>query len=73
MLGDFTLHHSMRNPRDYTKYDGQADELVSMMADHGMRLIIPPITYPAKRRTTGTAIDLVWGNDVAESSTPTNS
>jgi ribonuclease HI len=68
MAGDFNLHHPMWNPPNYKKHDSQADELVEMMADNSMRLIIPPgtITYPAKRRTAGTAIDLVWGNEVVE-------
>jgi hypothetical protein len=62
IAGDFNLHHPIWNPSNYAKYESQADELIEMMADHSMRLIIPPgtITYPAKGpRSSGTAIDLV--------------
>jgi hypothetical protein len=64
MAGDFNLHHPMWNPQGYTTHDSQADELVEMMADHDMRLLLPPgtVTFP----NAGTTIDLVWGNESAE-------
>jgi primosomal protein N' len=66
MAGDFNLHHPLWNPQGYTKHEAQADELIEMMADHKMRLLLPPgtITFP----NAGTTIDLTWGNENAEQS-----
>src|SRR5208337_2024834 len=46
-----------------------SEELLDMMADHNLKLLLPAetITYP--HRTTGTMIDLVWGNAKAEERT----
>src|SRR5271169_993367 len=62
--GDFNLHHPLWNPEGYRKQDTKAEELIAFMANHGMKLISPPgtITFPR----TGTAIDLVWGNNQTE-------
>jgi hypothetical protein len=70
MAGDFNVHHPLWNPPNYTTREDYADELIHMMADKSMRLLIPPgtITFPGKGRTKGTAIDLVWGNEMAEQS-----
>ena len=64
IAGDFNLHHPLWNPQEYNRHDHQADELIEMMADHGLRTILPPgtITYPSAK----TAIDLVWGNENVE-------
>ena len=64
IAGDFNLHHPLWNPEGYMKHDTQADELIEMMADHNMRLLIPPgtVTFPNR----GTTIDLTWGNENAE-------
>src|SRR5579859_685511 len=63
MAGDFNCHHPLWNPREYTTQDEDADALVVMAAELGLNLLIPAgsITYP----NTGTAIDLVWGNNEA--------
>jgi exonuclease III len=82
MAGDFNLHHPLWNPPTYAKHEDDSDELIRLMADHSMRLLIPPgtITFPdrrnkkttnpttptAMRQERGTAIDLVWGNEAAE-------
>ena len=64
MAGDFNLHHPLWNSEGYLKHDAQADELIEMMAEHNMRLLLPPgtITFP----NAGTTIDLIWGNENAE-------
>ena len=45
------------------RHDEEADALVEMMSDLELNLLLPPgtITYPR----SGTAIDLVWGNNEA--------
>ena len=64
IAGDFNLHSPLWNPTGYDRHDRQADHLVTMMAEHGLRPLLPPgtITFPR----AGTAIDLVWGNEKAE-------
>ena len=64
IAGDFNLHHPLWNPQGYTTHDRRAEALLDMMADYGLRLLIPPgtITFPR----TGTAIDLVWGNEATQ-------
>ena len=66
IAGDFNTHHPLWNPPGYTRHDGEADTLVTMMADLGLKLLLPAgtVTYP----DAGTAIDLIWGNDKAENS-----
>jgi Endonuclease-reverse transcriptase len=69
MAGDFNLHHPLWNAWDYDVHDAQGDELIEMMADAGLKLLLPAgtITYsPTGSSRRGTAIDLVWGTDVAE-------
>ena len=71
ILGDFNLHHPLWNPQNYTMHDTEADELVEMMGDMGLRPLLPPgtITHPSKNLANpagGTTIDLVWGNENAE-------
>ena len=63
IAGDFNLHHPTWNHPKYHRHDTEADDLVEEMLQLGMQLIIPPgtITYPK----SGTAIDLVWGNEQA--------
>jgi len=64
MAGDFNLHHPLWNPPGYRTQDRRADDLLEMMADYGLRLLLPSgtITFPR----TGHAIDLVWGNEVTQ-------
>jgi ribonuclease HI len=64
MAGDFNLHHPLWNPREYTTHDHRADVLIEMMADYGLRLLLPSgtITFPRN----GTSIDLVWGNEATQ-------
>ena len=64
IAGDFNLHHPLWNPQGYTTHDRRAEALLDMMADYSLRLLIPPgtITFPR----TGTAIDLVWGNEATQ-------
>jgi len=64
ICGDFNLHHPLWNPTSYKVHDKQADELIDLMADHGLKLLLPPgtITFPRAE----TAIDLVWGNERTE-------
>ena len=67
--GDFNAHHPLWNPSAYMRHDAKADTLVDMMAELGMNMLLPSgtITYP----DTGTAIDLVWGNNEAVNQTIT--
>jgi hypothetical protein len=64
--GDFNTHHPLWNPSEYTRHDEEADILVAMMMEFQLNLLLPPgtITYSGGG-ITGTAIDLVWGNDEA--------
>jgi hypothetical protein len=64
ILGDFNLHHPLWNPPHYEKHEDKADNLIQMMTTLGLNLVIPEgtITFPR----SGTAIDLVWGNNTAE-------
>ena len=64
IAGDFNLHHPLWNPSEYPIHDPKADELVDIMASHGLKLLLPAgtITYPRSKTT----IDLVWGNIAAE-------
>ncbi len=64
IAGDFNTHHPLWNPPGYARHDGEADTLVTMMADLGLNLLLPAgtVTYP----DAGTTIDLIWGNDRAE-------
>src|SRR5437667_4023540 len=63
-IGDFNTHHPLWNPSEYPRHDEEADTLVEMMAELELDLLIPAgtITYP----NSGTAIDLVWGNNEAK-------
>ncbi len=68
ILGDFNLHHSLWNPPEYDREDPLAETLIELMAEHEMRLLLPPntITYPTDNPAGGTTIDLVWGNERVE-------
>jgi len=63
-LGDFNLHHPLWNPPNYQVQDEKAEDLIQLMAEMGLKILSPEgmITYPR----AGTAIDLVWGNSMAE-------
>ena len=63
ILGDFNLHHPLWNPPQYHEQDSQANELIDTMLDLGMQLLTPVGTIT--RPISGTAIDLVWGNEHA--------
>ena len=64
IAGDFNLHHPLWNTPEYPVHDSKADELIDIMASHGLKLLLPAgtITYPRSKTT----IDLVWGNIAAE-------
>jgi Endonuclease-reverse transcriptase len=44
MTGDFNLHHPLWNAQDYDIHDAQGDELIEMMADAGLKLLLPACT-----------------------------
>src|SRR5439155_1279706 len=55
-------HPTWNHPK-YHRHDTEADDLVEGMLQLGMQLIIPPGTITYSK--SGTAIDLVWGNEQA--------
>ena len=68
VAGDFNLHHPSWNPMGYVNQEPQAEILADIMMDANLKPLLPPVTvtFPTANESGGTAIDPVWGNEMAE-------
>ena len=68
VVGDFNLHHPLWNHTGYVNQELQAETLVDVMMDTNLKPLLHPgrVTFPIVNESGGTAIDLVWGNEMAE-------
>jgi hypothetical protein len=69
VAGDFNLHHPLWNPQGYLVQEPEAETLIDPMMEASLHPLMHAgtVTFPTDNEQGGMAIDLVWGNEEAES------